>query len=144
MPVLRTRIVRVSEAIPSSRHRLEQAMRLGYLKCDLPLGRLASSWRDYCEEHQIPFVAMVRRGPFWEIVYSVPADDPFVLRPSVMAELHRRIDAARDPASRSLVFATERQGEITGLSPDRAEPIAFYLSEVLNDPACLQNSEREV
>jgi hypothetical protein len=130
-------------SIPSARQRFEQAKRLGYLKCDLSLGRLVGSWRDYCEEQQIPFIAMAPRGRSWEITYAAPADDPFVLRREPLAELHLRIDAARDPSARSLVYVTERQGQITGLRPDRAEAICCYLSEILSDPACLWNGERE-
>jgi hypothetical protein len=81
MPAVTSPDVQVgNQVIPSARQRFEQATRLGYLKCDFPLGRLAATWRDYCEEQQIPFIAMAPRGQSWEITYAVPADDPFVLR----------------------------------------------------------------
>jgi hypothetical protein len=57
--------------------------------------------------------------------------------------LRCRIDAASLPSARSIVYLTERQGQITGLMADRAEVICFYLSEILNDPACLRNGEGE-
>jgi hypothetical protein len=144
MPAVTSPDVQVgNQVIPSARQRFEQAKRLGYVKSDFPLGRLTESWRDCCEEQQIPFIVLATRGRSWEITYAVPADDPFVLRTESLEELHRRIDAASLPSARSIVCVTERQGQITGLSSDCAEAVYCYLSEILGDPACLRNGEGE-